>query len=255
MTVTNHSDYETTETETYLPPKVYAAIAAVSAALAEKGVGKGRKNLQQGYAFRGIDDMYNALAPELSKAGLCILPRCLEREVVERRSQKDQALFYVTVTMEFCFVAAADGSTHVVGPMYGEAMDSGDKATNKAMSAAYKYAVMQAFAIPVEGQSLDSEKDTHEVRPANADRPNTATQVAVDAFQMLPEAQQLFLRDQAMEIMARFQRKEDMAAWIDAQHYDTEEKLGLWSLLPSDCRAEIKRQAAALKAAHLAEQA
>lgn len=144
---------------------VYKAINAVQADLAREGIGKLRKNDQQGYKFRGIDDVYNALAPTLAKHGLCVLPRCLSREVVERVNHKGTALFYVTVCAEFDFVCAEDGSKHTVGPMYGEAMDSGDKATNKAMSAAYKYAAMQAFAIPTEGDN-DADATTHEVKPA-----------------------------------------------------------------------------------------
>ena len=97
--------------------------------------------------------------------GLCILPRCTERTVVERTNAKGTALFYVTVRAEFDFVSAADGSRHTV-VTYGEAMDSGDKATNKAMSAAYKYALLQTFAIPTEGDN-DADATTHEVQPMN----------------------------------------------------------------------------------------
>ena len=141
--------------------KVYQAINAVQAALAQEGIGKDRKNDQQGYKFRGIDDVYNALAPLLARNGLCILPRCTERICVERTNAKGTALFYVTVRAEFDFVASEDGSKHTV-TTYGEAMDSGDKATNKAMSAAYKYAAMQAFSIPTEGDN-DADAHTHEV--------------------------------------------------------------------------------------------
>lgn len=141
--------------------KVYQAINAVQAALAKEGISKGRQNQQQGYAFRGIDDVYNALSPLLASNGLCILPRCTERVCVERVNAKGTALFYVTVRAEFDFVAAEDGSKHTV-TTYGEAMDSGDKATNKAMSAAYKYAAMQAFSIPTEGDN-DADAHTHEV--------------------------------------------------------------------------------------------
>lgn len=142
--------------------KVYLAIAKVAAALAKDGIGKDRKNQAQGYSFRGIDDVYNALAPILSANGLCILPNVLERTVVERVNKGGTALFYVTVKVEFAFVSAEDGSTHKV-TTYGEAMDSGDKATNKAMSAAYKYAAMQAFCIPTEGDN-DADATTHEVK-------------------------------------------------------------------------------------------
>lgn len=141
--------------------KVYQAINAVQAALAKEGISKARKNEQQGYKFRGIDDVFNALSPLLASNGLCILPRCTERVCVERVNAKGTALFYVTVRAEFDFVSAEDGSKHTV-TTYGEAMDSGDKATNKAMSAAYKYAAMQAFSIPTEGDN-DADAHTHEV--------------------------------------------------------------------------------------------
>src|SRR5689334_23141641 len=111
--------------------EVYKAINAVQADLAKTGIAKDRKNEMQGYKFRGIDEVYNALAPLLAKHGLVVLPRVTGRECVERQSAKGAALFYVTVHAEFDFVAASDGSKHTV-VTYGEAMDSGDKATNKA---------------------------------------------------------------------------------------------------------------------------
>jgi hypothetical protein len=144
--------------------KVYQAINKVQAALAVDGIGKDRSNQQQGYKFRGIDDVYNAMAPLLAKHGLCILPRVTSRECVERTNAKGTALFYVTVAVDFDFVCAEDQSRHTV-TTYGEAMDSGDKATNKAMSAAYKYACMQAFSIPTEGDNdNDADAHTHEVK-------------------------------------------------------------------------------------------
>ncbi len=149
--------------------KVYQAINAVQRELAAEGISKSRNNQQQGYKFRGIDDVYNALSPLLAKHGLCILPRCTERVCVERTNAKGTALFYVTVRAEFDFVSSEDGSKHIV-TTYGEAMDSGDKATNKAMSAAYKYAAMQAFSIPTEGDN-DADATAHEVTAQQPQRP------------------------------------------------------------------------------------
>ena len=143
---------------------VYKAIVQVSQALAQDGVTKSRSNTQQGYKFRGIDDVLNALSPMLTNAGLVILPRCTERNVVERQTKSGGALFYTTLKVDFDFIAASDGSIHTV-TTYGEAMDSGDKSTNKAMSAAYKYAAIQAFCIPTEGDN-DADSQTHEVVPA-----------------------------------------------------------------------------------------
>ena len=142
--------------------KVYKAINAVQAELSTIGIVKDKRNQQgAGYNFRGIDDVYNAIAPLLAKHGLCILPRVLARECVERQSKSGGALFYITVEAEFDFVSSEDGTKHTV-KTFGEAMDSGDKATNKAMSAAYKYACFQAFSIPTESRD-DADYQTHEV--------------------------------------------------------------------------------------------
>lgn len=132
-------------------------------AMSKEGISKDRRNQQQGYNFRGIDEVYNALSPMLAEHKLCILPRMISRSVSERQTAKGGVLFYTTVEAEFDFVSAEDGSTHVVRT-FGEAMDSGDKSTNKAMSAAYKYAAMQTFCIPTEGDN-DADATTHEVAP------------------------------------------------------------------------------------------
>lgn len=142
---------------------VYQLIAAVAAEIAQEGISKTRKNQQQGYNFRGIDDVYNALAPVIAKHGLVILPRCLSRELTERTNKSGGVIFSVTVEAEFDFVSSHDGSKHTV-KTYGEAMDSADKATNKAMSAAYKYAAFQTFCIPTEGDN-DADAVTHQVAP------------------------------------------------------------------------------------------
>jgi len=160
-----------TEATGHAPPAVYRAIAAVAGAIASKGIAKSNRNNQQGYNFRGIDDVYNALAPILSEAGLVVLPRVLNRLETERETKSGGALFNVVVEVEFDFVAAEDGSRHVV-KTFGEAMDSADKATNKAMSAAYKYAAMQAFCIPTAGDN-DADATTHDIAPR---RQNTSSQ-------------------------------------------------------------------------------
>lgn len=149
--------------------KVYAAISAVAKDMATTGISKDCKNAQQGFNFRGIDQVYNALAPALVNHGLLILPRITERTVTERTTQKGGVLFYVVVKADFDFVSTEDGSIHTV-TTYGEAMDSGDKATNKAMSIAYKYAAFQAFCIPTEETAIDADAEVHHLKPADADQ-------------------------------------------------------------------------------------
>lgn len=166
--------------------KVYQSINAVQKALSKVGIAKDSRNQAQNFMFRGIDAVYNTLSPLLAEHGLCILPRVIARVCEERINAKGTALFYVTVEAEFDLVSAEDGSKHTI-KTFGEAMDSGDKATNKAMSAAYKYACFQAFAIPTEGDN-DADNTTHEVA-ANSE-------VALADF----ERQHLQkLRDAAME--------------------------------------------------------
>ncbi|HYG55909.1 MAG TPA: ERF family protein [Burkholderiales bacterium] len=161
---------------------VYAAISAVTAEMAAAGIGKERKNTQQGYSFRGIDDVYNALAGPLARNKLNIIPRVTKRECIERQTQKGGILFYVTVEVEWDIVSAVDGSVHVART-FGEAMDSADKATNKAMSAAYKYMALMLFAIPTEGDN-DADATTHEVaaRPAPSPLASHEAQLILDSL-------------------------------------------------------------------------
>lgn len=148
--------------------KVYSAIAAVAAQMAKDGISKSRVNQEQKFKFRGIDETLNALAPVLSTHGLVILPRMLSRHLTERLTQRGNPLFSVVVEAEFDFVAAEDGSKHTI-KTFGEAMDTGDKATNKAMSIAYKYAAFLAFCIPVEGMGADADTVVHDVAPTVPD--------------------------------------------------------------------------------------
>lgn len=169
-------------------PKVYAAIAACTAALGRTGIEKGRRNQQQGFSFRGIDDVFNALSGVLAENQLCIIPRVMHREVTERQTQKGGVLFYVVLDVEFDIVCAADGSRHMAR-VCGEAMDSADKATNKAMSAAYKYMALQLFCIPTEANE-DADATTHDVAPA-PQPPSAKLNALLEAFRNAPTVEAL----------------------------------------------------------------
>jgi len=155
--------------------EVYKAITAVTSELAKQGISKDKKNQQQGFQYRGIDDCYNALAHELAAAKLCILPRMVSKKEAERTSAKGGTLFYTAVDAEFDFVSAIDGSKHTVGPIYGEAFDSGDKSIGKAMSYAYKAMAFMTFAIPTEGDN-DPDANCHEVKPQKQQPAKSAAQ-------------------------------------------------------------------------------
>lgn len=149
---------------------VYKGIAKCMKLLKEKGIGKDNENQHQRYMFRGIDDAYNALVGCLVESEIIVLPCYSGHVVAERGQTKDgKAITGATVNGQFRIVSVVDGSeTSVTFP--GEAHDTADKSTNKAMSAAYKYFVFQTFCVPTEGDgaSKDADFSTHEVAKPTA---------------------------------------------------------------------------------------
>ena len=125
-------------------------------------IGKDRKNSGQGYNFRGIDDVYNALHEKLAANQIFVAPGVIAAHHEERTSKSGSVLIYRIITMRYRFYTT-DGS-FVEMESIGEGMDSGDKAGNKAMSAAQKYALIQAFLIPTK-EDKDSENESHELKP------------------------------------------------------------------------------------------
>jgi len=150
-------------------PHVYAAISAVMAHMSKEGISKDRKNAQQGYNFRGIDDMYNALSSVLAANKLIIIPFVQDMQREERTTKNGGMVMYTILTVDFKLVSAVDGSNDTAR-MVGEAMDSGDKSSNKSQSAALKYAAMQVFMIPTEGDN-DADATTHEVQARQPTKP------------------------------------------------------------------------------------
>jgi len=143
------------------PKKIYKAIADVMGKIGSIGKkGDAKMNGKTLYKFRGIDDVYNALNPLLSEHGVFCVPKVIDQKREERKTKSGGTLIYTILTVEYTFYAE-DGSS-VVAQVVGEAMDSGDKSCNKAMSAAQKYAFFQIFSIPTEEQK-DTETETHEV--------------------------------------------------------------------------------------------
>ena len=118
---------------------------------------KDKRNQKQGYVYRGIDDVMNTFQPLLAKHRVFVVPEVLNQQRQERTTDKDRTLLYSILTMRYTFYAE-DGSS-VSAVVIGEGMDSGDKASNKAMSVAMKYAMFQVFCIPTE-EMQDPDADT-----------------------------------------------------------------------------------------------
>ena len=136
--------------------KIFQAIPAIMGEI--NAVGKNKKNLQQGFMYRGIDDVMNAINPALVHHKVFIVPEILEQSREERQTNKGANLIYSICKMRFRF-CAEDGSS-IEAVTIGEGMDSGDKATNKAMAIAFKYACFQVFCIPTEEIS-DPDAESH----------------------------------------------------------------------------------------------
>lgn len=144
---------------------------AINAVMADIGaIGKTSKNQQQGFMFRGIDAVMNAINPALIKNKVFVVPEVLEQTREERTTSKGGLLIYSICKIKYTFYAE-DGS-HIEAVVIGEGMDSGDKATNKALSIGFKYACFQVFCIPTE-EMKDPDEECHEVAPKNTKAKNT----------------------------------------------------------------------------------
>jgi hypothetical protein len=137
-------------------------------------VAKTGRNQQQNYAFRGIDEIYKAVQPVFAKLGLFVLPTVLSNVREERQTKSGTVLTYTILTVKHTFYAPDGSSVETV--TMGEAMDSGDKSCNKAMSAAMKYAIIEAFCIPCE-EPIDTENESHEVAPVQLATPQQVREI------------------------------------------------------------------------------
>lgn len=134
---------------------------AITKCMEEIGaVGKNDVNKQQGFKYRGIDAVMNAINPALVKNHVFIAPEVLEQKREERTSSRGSALIYSVCRIKFTFYAEDGSNISVI--TVGEGMDSGDKSTNKAMAIAFKYACFQVFCIPTE-EMADPDADSHEI--------------------------------------------------------------------------------------------
>lgn len=135
---------------------IYESIAAVQA---DVGFIEKEKETQSGsrFKYRGVDQVLNTLHPLFAKHKVFAVPEVLEVLGREwRKTEKGGNVVYQTIKVKYTFYAE-DGS-NVSAVVIGEAMDSGDKASNKCMSVAYKYACFQILSIPTEETTADPDE-------------------------------------------------------------------------------------------------
>lgn len=153
--------------------KIYEAIANV---MNDVGAVEKSQQTKMGnrYKYRGIDDVMNALNPAMVKHKILVVPEVLETTREDRKTAKGYELIYTVSKIKYTFYAV-DGS-NVSATVIGEAMDSGDKSANKAMSNAFKYACFQTFCIPTE-EMHDPDGDVYE----NIEKVKTETEIHKEA--------------------------------------------------------------------------
>jgi hypothetical protein len=155
-------------------PQIYQLIGKAIGMIG--AIGKDKKNQQQGFMYRGIDQVYNALNPVLSALGLFFCPEVVDMKREERVNKNGTVLAFTILTVKYT-VYAPDGS-FVTMTVLGEGMDSGDKGCNKAMSIAYKYALFQLLCIPTD-EMKDPDADVYkDVLPAGTSEPENPVQNA-----------------------------------------------------------------------------
>lgn len=148
------------------PKKIYTALATI---LKEIDPIKKDRKADMGFAgkynFRGIDDLYNTLHSAFAENQVFILPEILvENSQIVEKEKNGGKTYSKHVTLQIRYRFIADDGSEVSSVGIGEAIDSSDKATNKAQSSALKYVLMQMFLIPTE-EKKDVEDDNNQVAP------------------------------------------------------------------------------------------
>jgi len=201
--------------------KIYPAMIAV---LKDTGaITKDKKNQQQGYSFRGIDDVYNTLHPLFAKHGIFVSTEVSNVSREERATKSGGVLLYTTLDLKVSFYAE-DGS-NVSTITRGEAMDSADKSTNKAMSAALKYAIMQTFLIPTE-ELIDADATTPEPtapEPKKTEQPQKQDIPAGDMKYFMDSLN----KAKDMKEMMNLWNQHLKFAWTPAQEEEIKAKFGI----------------------------
>ena len=170
---------------------------AISKVMNDVGaIGKNSTNDTQHYKYRGVEAVMNALQPALIKHHVFVIPEVLEQIREERTNSKGTLLIYSMLKVRYKFYA--EDGTFVEATVVGEGMDSGDKASNKAMSAAFKYACFQTFCIPTE-EMVDSEADSHEVLDENSKMAGFIKKISADQkVTLLKEVKRVGQTDEAV---------------------------------------------------------
>ena len=195
-------------------PMIHAAMARCMAEIG--AVGKNRENKEQKYAFRALADVYKSCQPVLARNGVHFAPYAIQDYVCHKYERETpygtKYTFHVTMKVEHRFYAS-DGS-YIPVVTIGEATDFSDKASNKAMSASAKYALVQAFCLPEEDPDADADHSSPEIevaKPKVAEAPKPAPPTEDD------KAKAAKVRALVIAIKKAGVADEDRLAWMSSE--------------------------------------
>lgn len=210
------------ETSKNIHQRMHAVMATIGY------VQKEDKQVNGQYRFVGHDAVTAKVRGALLEHGILTIPTVTKHVQDGNRTEVDMTIAFVNVD---------DPQDRIEVQAFGYGIDPQDKGPGKAVSYAVKYAYLKAFALET---GDDPERDSIDHEPAK--KPNTATQVAHDEFDRMPPDEQQFLREKAMELIALCESDQgDVVAYLDGLRLQADEKLALWSQLPSKTRTFIKK--------------
>ena len=148
---------------------IYQLLAKVMAEV--PAVAKKERNQAQNFSFRGIDAVVNAVSPVLSRNGVVVTPILVSCDYSTTLIGKEQkSVGFVRVVVEYKFWGPNGDSVSAIVP--AEAMDSGDKATAKVMSVAFRTALLQVLSLPTDDKDPDHdvyERSSEPSKPVDRD--------------------------------------------------------------------------------------
>lgn len=190
-----------------MPNEIYKKMADIMKDVG--AIGKSDKNQSQGFNFRGIDTVYNEMHNILAKHRVFMTPEVIDTHHEERQSRNGGCLIYRIYTIRYTFYTEDGSSVSCV--VMGEGMDSGDKAGNKALSIAHKYALLQCFCIPT-AETKDPDAESHEVAPNKPPvKPPKKTTELADAVQWFALKTEIEASDKTVEDMVALLQKKGVS--------------------------------------------
>lgn len=159
-------------------------VKLLSQVMAEVGaVRKGDRNNQQNFSFRGIDAVTNAVSPALRKAGVIVTPQVIDYQYGSVTvGSKGTVMGHVKVMVRYTFHAPDGSSLETIVP--AESFDSGDKATAKAMSVAFRTCLLQTLCLPTD--DVDPDATSYERAPSRATPSHPAMQARQEDAPVVP---------------------------------------------------------------------